>query len=130
MWQRKHLKLYPNRLEFYQKSRDGIVMRSKGVEVCGDPVRHHLPVALCPRALPPALTLAEKGHRPSESLFAVYYACRCFYGFVEVSPICCGKHMDIKNMLSCCHTDHQSSISLVAYKHDRYQGHFTRLSED
>ena len=36
MWQRKHAKLYPNRLEFYNKSRDGHVVRGKegkGVEV-------------------------------------------------------------------------------------------------
>ena len=33
-WQKKHLKLYPNRLEFYHKTRDGQVTRSKGVEVC------------------------------------------------------------------------------------------------
>ena len=33
-WQRKYLKLYPNRLEFYHKSRDGLVVKSKGVEVC------------------------------------------------------------------------------------------------
>lgn len=32
-WQRKHLKLYPNRLEFYPKTKDGQVMRSKGVEL-------------------------------------------------------------------------------------------------
>ena len=32
-WQKKHLKLYPNRLEFYHKSRDGQVVKSKGVEV-------------------------------------------------------------------------------------------------
>lgn len=32
-WQKKHLKLYPNRLEFYHKSRDGQVSRGKGVEV-------------------------------------------------------------------------------------------------
>ena len=32
-WQKKHLKLYPNRLEFYHKTRDGQVTRSKGVEV-------------------------------------------------------------------------------------------------
>jgi len=34
MWQRKHAKLYPNRLEFYNKSRDGQVVKGKGVEVC------------------------------------------------------------------------------------------------
>jgi len=36
MWQRKHAKLYPNRLEFYNKTRDGHVVRGKegkGVEV-------------------------------------------------------------------------------------------------
>jgi len=36
MWQRKHAKLYPNRLEFYNKTRDGQVVRGKegkGVEV-------------------------------------------------------------------------------------------------
>ena len=33
-WQKKHLKLYPNRLEFYHKNRDGQVVRGKGVEVC------------------------------------------------------------------------------------------------
>ena len=33
-WQKKHLKLYPNRLEFYHKNRDGQVVKSKGVEVC------------------------------------------------------------------------------------------------
>ncbi|XP_070206048.1 G protein-coupled receptor kinase 3-like isoform X1 [Littorina saxatilis] len=32
-WQKKHLKLYPNRLEFYHKTRDGQVTRSKGVEL-------------------------------------------------------------------------------------------------
>ncbi|XP_064620029.1 G protein-coupled receptor kinase 3-like [Lineus longissimus] len=32
-WQKKHLKLYPNRLEFYHKNRDGQVVRSKGVEL-------------------------------------------------------------------------------------------------
>lgn len=32
-WQKKYLKLYPNRLEFYQKSKEGLVARSKGVEV-------------------------------------------------------------------------------------------------
>ncbi|XP_052219143.1 beta-adrenergic receptor kinase 2-like isoform X2 [Dreissena polymorpha] len=32
-WQKKHLKLYPNRLEFYHKNRDGQVIRSKGVEL-------------------------------------------------------------------------------------------------
>ncbi|WAR01303.1 ARBK2-like protein, partial [Mya arenaria] len=31
-WQKKHLKLYPNRLEFYHKNRDGQVVRGKGVE--------------------------------------------------------------------------------------------------
>jgi beta-adrenergic-receptor kinase len=31
-WQKKHLKLYPNRLEFYPK-RDGHVIRGKGVEL-------------------------------------------------------------------------------------------------
>ena len=36
MWQRKHAKLYPNRLEFYSKTRDGQVTKGKegkGVEV-------------------------------------------------------------------------------------------------
>jgi len=33
MWQRKHAKLYPNRLEFYNKTRDGHVVSGKGVEV-------------------------------------------------------------------------------------------------
>jgi len=33
-WQKKHLKLYPNRLEFYPKSRDGQIVKGKGVEVC------------------------------------------------------------------------------------------------
>ncbi|XP_071094092.1 G protein-coupled receptor kinase 3-like isoform X1 [Haliotis cracherodii] len=32
-WQKKHLKLYPNRLEFYHKNRDSQVVRSKGVEL-------------------------------------------------------------------------------------------------
>lgn len=32
-WQKKHLKLYPNRLEFYHKSRDGQIIKGKGVEV-------------------------------------------------------------------------------------------------
>jgi len=32
-WQKKHLKLYPNRLEFYHKNRDGQVVKSKGVEL-------------------------------------------------------------------------------------------------
>ena len=32
-WQKKHLKLYPNRLEFYPKSRDGQIVKGKGVEV-------------------------------------------------------------------------------------------------
>ncbi|CAD5125386.1 DgyrCDS13623 [Dimorphilus gyrociliatus] len=32
-WQKKHLKLYPNRLEFYHKNRDGQVYKSKGVEL-------------------------------------------------------------------------------------------------
>ncbi|ESO95561.1 hypothetical protein LOTGIDRAFT_144613 [Lottia gigantea] len=32
-WQKKHLKLYPNRLEFYHKNRDGQIVRSKGVEL-------------------------------------------------------------------------------------------------
>lgn len=32
-WQKKHLKLYPNRLEFYHKNRDGQVIRGKGVEL-------------------------------------------------------------------------------------------------
>lgn len=31
-WQKKHLKLYPNRLEFYHKNRDGQITRAK-VEV-------------------------------------------------------------------------------------------------
>ena len=34
-WQKKHLKLYPNRLEFYPKSRDGQIVKGKGVEVSG-----------------------------------------------------------------------------------------------
>jgi len=33
-WQKKHLKLYPNRFEFYPKNRDGHVAKGKGVEVC------------------------------------------------------------------------------------------------
>lgn len=32
-WQRKHLKLYPNRLEFYSKKSDGTIVKGKGVEV-------------------------------------------------------------------------------------------------
>jgi hypothetical protein len=32
-WQKKHLKLYPNRLEFYPKNRDGQIVKGKGVEV-------------------------------------------------------------------------------------------------
>ena len=32
-WQKKHLKLYPNRLEFYPKHRDGAIIKGKGVEV-------------------------------------------------------------------------------------------------
>lgn len=32
-WQKKHLKLYPNRLEFYHKNRDGQIVYGKGVEV-------------------------------------------------------------------------------------------------
>ncbi|BFZ18871.1 hypothetical protein BsWGS_21911 [Bradybaena similaris] len=32
-WAKKHLKLYPNRLEFYQKARDGSVPKGKGVEL-------------------------------------------------------------------------------------------------
>ncbi|XP_021370449.1 beta-adrenergic receptor kinase 2-like isoform X1 [Mizuhopecten yessoensis] len=32
-WQKKHLKLYPNRLEFYSKNKDGQVVRGKGVEL-------------------------------------------------------------------------------------------------
>jgi len=32
-WSKKHLKLYPNRLEFYQKARDGTVPRGKAVEL-------------------------------------------------------------------------------------------------
>merc|ERR1712018_327848 len=32
-WQKRHLKLYPNRLEFYQKARDGQVIKGKGVEL-------------------------------------------------------------------------------------------------
>ncbi|KAK2174935.1 hypothetical protein NP493_765g01041 [Ridgeia piscesae] len=32
-WQKKHLKLYPNRLEFYHKTRDGQVVKGKGVEL-------------------------------------------------------------------------------------------------
>ncbi|VDP85666.1 unnamed protein product [Echinostoma caproni] len=31
-WQRKHLRLFPNRLELYNKSRDGLILK-KGVEV-------------------------------------------------------------------------------------------------
>lgn len=31
-WQRKYLRLFPNRLEFYNKSRDGLIQK-KGVEV-------------------------------------------------------------------------------------------------
>ena len=31
-WPKKHLKLYPNRLEFYQKN-EGYVLKGKGVEV-------------------------------------------------------------------------------------------------
>ena len=34
-WQKKHLKLYPNRLEFYPKNRDGQIIKGKGVEVGG-----------------------------------------------------------------------------------------------
>ena len=36
-WQKKHLKLYPNRLEFYTKHRDGQIAKGKGVEVS-----HHI----------------------------------------------------------------------------------------
>ncbi|KAH9525665.1 Beta-adrenergic receptor kinase 2 [Bulinus truncatus] len=32
-WSKKHLKLYPNRLEFYQKARDGTVPKGKAVEL-------------------------------------------------------------------------------------------------
>ena len=32
-WQKRHLRLYPNRLELYQKTRDGLLLKSKGVEV-------------------------------------------------------------------------------------------------
>ncbi|ESO08118.1 hypothetical protein HELRODRAFT_75424 [Helobdella robusta] len=32
-WQKKHLKLYPNRLEFYPKNRDGQIAKGKGVEL-------------------------------------------------------------------------------------------------
>ena len=32
-WQKRHLRLYPNRLEFYQKTRDGLLLKNKGVEV-------------------------------------------------------------------------------------------------
>lgn len=32
-WQKKYLKLYPNRLEFYHKNKDELVVKSKGVEV-------------------------------------------------------------------------------------------------
>lgn len=32
-WQKKYLKLYPNRLEFYNKNRDGQMAKGKGVEV-------------------------------------------------------------------------------------------------
>ncbi|RUS74310.1 hypothetical protein EGW08_017933 [Elysia chlorotica] len=32
-WSKKHLKLYPNRLEFYQKARDGSVPKGKAVEL-------------------------------------------------------------------------------------------------
>lgn len=32
-WQKKHLKLYPNRLEFYHKNRDGQIVFGKGVEL-------------------------------------------------------------------------------------------------
>ena len=32
-WQKRHLKLYPNRLEFYQKTRDGQVIKGNGLEV-------------------------------------------------------------------------------------------------
>ncbi|ELU07758.1 hypothetical protein CAPTEDRAFT_103369 [Capitella teleta] len=32
-WQKKHLKLYPNRLEFYPKHRDGAIIKGKGVEL-------------------------------------------------------------------------------------------------
>ena len=32
-WQKRHLRLYPNRLEFYQKNRDGGIQKNK-VEVC------------------------------------------------------------------------------------------------
>ncbi|XP_013421882.1 beta-adrenergic receptor kinase 2 [Lingula anatina] len=32
-WQKKHLKLYPNRLEFYHKNRDGQIVKGKAVEL-------------------------------------------------------------------------------------------------
>lgn len=32
-WQKKYLKLYPNRLEFYNKNRDGQMAKGKGVEL-------------------------------------------------------------------------------------------------
>ena len=32
-WQRTHLKLYPNRLEFYPKKSDGQINKKTGVEV-------------------------------------------------------------------------------------------------
>lgn len=32
-WQKKYLKLYPNRLEFYNKNRDGQIAKGKGVEL-------------------------------------------------------------------------------------------------
>jgi len=43
-WQKKHLKLYPNRLEFYPKSRDGQIVKGKGVEVN---VQLQLYICLC-----------------------------------------------------------------------------------
>ena len=46
-WQKKHLKLYPNRLEFYHKTRDGQVTRSKGVEVCSLILCVHVCVCVC-----------------------------------------------------------------------------------
>ena len=47
MWQRKHAKLYPNRLEFYNKTRDGQVIKGKegkGVEVSDRSVADEGPV--------------------------------------------------------------------------------------
>lgn len=45
-WQKKHLKLYPNRLEFYHKNRDGQVYKSKGVEVSNQ-IKCYLGAELC-----------------------------------------------------------------------------------